>query len=54
MEILDSVMLFELALLTSCIFVAVLVWAVIDKKQESALISKIEQEHQPANHRHHA
>lgn len=55
MEILDSIMLLELAVLTSCIFIAVLTWAVIDKKQEQKLISKIENEqHHTSNSRHHA
>ena len=51
----DSNMLIELAILTSCLFVAILVWAWLDSKQEKRLLQSIELEnHHPLNKRHTA
>ena len=38
----DSDMLFELALLTACLFVAILVWAWVDSRQEKKMIQSCE------------
>lgn len=49
----DSDMLIELAILTFCIFVAILIWAWIDTRQEQKLLKSIELENDhPLDKRH--
>ena len=54
MEMTDSQMIVEFAILTSCLFIAVLAWAWIDTKQEQQLINAVDKEPRTPNKRHSA
>lgn len=52
----DINMLPELAIITSCLFIAIITWAWIDTKQENRLLNDIHNEHSPTklNDRRHS